>query len=494
MNAYITRKMETYHRARQALSRVQHYYQEKPREDHYNQGWNGWHWSQQSWHWRDNASVDQSSQRQTPADPNEPEEPEEDDQWYDAEAYSHGYDQPSSYQGSSTYNHQEDEHWKLHADELLPDFLQGWYLLVDSGLEVPERNLVQTALQENFSVMRVSQELRRQWPDDELRKRDQVAKQSGFWHDGSGDYENEDDFDDDSFAIDGLSEEGQILYGEATKEIQEAQAVMHQARRTLREARSRQHQLRLSRQYYKTPYQNRPQSGGYQDAKGGSQTALKCLRCGRGHRTTECPDRHAPSQRPPTSQGNHTDEAAPFVCFTEEAAMAESALVNLSGTMTTKDAVREGYGVIDGGATKTLGSIEAIQAVLDLNEKKHGTSRLNHVDTNNKPTFGFGNSSQDTCVSTASLEVSAGERPGVLQIHALDRGEGPILISVATLRKLKAVIDFDADLMVLRALDPCELIPLKRSASGHQLLPLTEDLFKDAIACKSQVPGLDAFC
>ena len=41
----------------------------------------------------------------------------------------------------------EDEHWKRDGQELLPDFLQGWYLLQDASLDGNERNMVQTALQ-----------------------------------------------------------------------------------------------------------------------------------------------------------------------------------------------------------------------------------------------------------------------------------------------------------------------------------------------------------
>jgi hypothetical protein len=56
-----------------------------------------------------------------------------------------------------------------------------------------------------------------------------------------------------------------------------------------------------------------------------------------------------------------------------------------------------------------------------------------------------------SCISTAQLKIKANEKPGTLQIHALNQGQGPILISIDTLRKLKAVIDFSEDLMVLRA-------------------------------------------
>ena len=116
------------------------------------------------------------------------------------------------------------------------------------------------------------------------------------------------------------------------------------------------------------------------------------------------------------------------------------------------------------------------------------------MDVANRPTFGFGNSSQNQCISTAQLKSKANDKAGILQIHALNQGQGPILISIDTLRKLKAVIDFSADLMVLRALDDQKMIPLERSAAGHQLLPLTEDLMAKAISCKSQVPSLRNFC
>ena len=182
-------------------------------------------------------------------------------------------------------------------------------------------------------------------------------------------------------------------------------------------------------------------------------------------------------------------EAAPFICFSDEAAVTAEA-----GTAkTTQAAVNAGCAVIDGGATKTLGSVKAIQAVMDINAKKYGNHRIQGVDTNNTPTFGFGNSSQDRCISTTQLQVAANEQPGLLQIHALDRGSGPILLSIQTLRSLKAIIDFEADLLVLRGLNDTKIIPLERSAAGHQLLPLTEDLFKNAKTCNRQVPSLRDF-
>ena len=96
---------------------------------------------------------------------------------------------------------------------------------------------------------------------------------------------------------------------------------------------------------------------------------------------------------------------------------------------------------------------------------KRGTSCIQGVDVSNRPQFGLGNGSKDRCISTTQLRVTANDKPGTLQIHALDRGSRPILLSIQTLLALKAVIDFDEDLLVLRGLDATKII-----ANLHSLL------------------------
>ena len=78
-------------------------------------------------------------------------------------------------------------------------------------------------------------------------------------------------------------------------------------------------------------------------------------------------------------------------------------------------------------------------------------------------------------------------------MHTLDRGEGPLPFSIEALRNLGAVIDFQADLAVLRPLDPTQVVQLGRSSTGHQLLPMTEDLFSKACKAAEPVPGLSAY-
>ena len=112
------------------------------------------------------------------------------------------------------------------------------------------------------------------------------------------------------------------------------------------------------------------------------------------------------------------------------------------------------------------------------------------MDLGDCPTFAFGNSSSDTCLSTVQMGITAEGKNGSLKIHALDKGEGPILLSIATLQNLKAVIDFSEDLVVFCALNPKKIIRTGRSATGHQLLPLTKDLYDGAIDATREVLSL----
>lgn len=180
------------------------------------------------------------------------------------------------------------------------------------------------------------------------------------------------------------------------------------------------------------------------------------------------------------------------MCFSELEMDKEKAYYQ--SNMTTQEAVNAGMGIIDGGATKTLGSVYAMEKLMAINREKHGQDGIMGVDPSNTPTFGFGNSSRDTCLSTTEVAIQAGDKPGVLQVHTLDKGTGPILASIHTLRQLGAIIDFSNDLAVFKKLDGKKIIPLAQSASGHQMLSLSDDLFKNAVVCQNDIPSLADHC
>lgn len=268
---------------------------------------------------------------------------------------------------------------------------------------------------------------------------------------------------------------------EAAHEEQEALVILQGARRTLREAREKQKFVKMSRQYYT---KTGPKGKGKSSGKAKDDSRMTCLRCGRtGHRVADCPD-------PPTGQGK-PDEHAPFVCYAEGTDAAEEALMTTAPT--TEDAVLRGMAVVDGGATKTVASVQAVESLMRVNQASKGHDGIRHVDRNNRPVFSFGNSSANQCLSTAQVAILAGGKDGTLNIHTISQGHGPILLSVATLRTLGAVIDFAEDLAAFRHLDASRIIQLQRSATGHQLIPLAQDLLHGAKATVQDVPSLKAF-
>ena len=489
MNDYIVRKTEVYSRAKQALARVRpHYARSSQRRgstyDWWNHRWSGWQTRGGTWGGQD-PSTDGEEEEEGYRTPRTQEEAP-DQNTEDAGSQRHEGDPWADYDGSQGNwsrsgwaTQTEDEWWMTDTDELLPDYLQGWYLLADANLDGPARNMVQTALRNNFSLSKVAQELRNQWPDEEIKKYDQGGKSSGFW---STELENEEEeepqanFTMSSLAQNGMNEEGLSLMVEAEEQAEEALALIHQAKKTLKEARAKQHQVKLSRKYYKVSTEKSQTKG-----------KITCFRCGGDHKVAQCPDRHAPKKE----QGNVTTEEAPFVCFSET---EEGMMVQGSGKLSTEEAIKQGYGIIDGGATKTLGSLHALEAIAEENLRKHKEDRVLEVNTRERPVFGFGNSSRDQCVSTAKMKIEAGPKSGVLTVHALDRGQGPVLLSIDTLRKLGAIIDFAEDLVVFRNLDDKKLIQAQQSQVGHQLLPLTENLYSNAVDSIGPIPSLRSFC
>ena len=103
--------------------------------------------------------------------------------------------------------------------ELIPQFLQGWFLLQDSGLSIQERNLVQTALRGNYELQNVAAELRAQWPDSELQKRDRQPRGHGYLGEVIEEDEDEEayavEYDPAELQNEGMTEEGLVIMDEA---------------------------------------------------------------------------------------------------------------------------------------------------------------------------------------------------------------------------------------------------------------------------------------
>ena len=525
MNSYITRKMDTYLRAKRGLSRV------TPSAAPYWKGSSG-QWGQSWSHsgsWPRNWGApgpDRPDPQTSPEERNEtfgtsyygtwprpggpgenrleteadrgPRDTTEGDAWSnwqgsdagDSRAWSWRWSEGSQWTWEDTWSGSSWCTDRASDAELLPEFVQGWYLLYDANLETKERNMIQTALRGDLSVAKVSQELRNQWTEAELKKYDQGRRQQGFLGDHMEDEEQLQD--GDIYALDEeMDPQEQILWSDLEQQAQTALAALHQNRQTLREARTKQYQLKMSRKFYPPSSRQAPKSlGGPRPLR--DDSGMTCLKCGKvGHRAAHCPTQETASHVGATGEPK---ESAPFICYAEETPEAEdTALVAQSGALSTQEAVQRGMGILDGGATRSLASVKALEAIQEINRRKHGTDKIVHVNLQERPEFGFGNSSTDRCCSTVDLEVSAAGSPGMLRIHALNKGQGPVLLSVDCLRRLGAVLDFEKDLVCFRKLSSNKVVRLERSQTGHQLLPLTEDLLEHAQETSQEVPSLEAF-
>ena len=168
-------------------------------------------------------------------------------------------------------------------------------LLADAALDSAERNIIATALNGDYSPARAAQELRNQFPETELRRKDQGRRSHAFVSmDDIYETENYDEHAD--YGEDNVGEEDQAMLAAAEEEAQQAMATMERARRTLKDARMRQHSVKMNRQYYRGNYQNRASGAGGSGRPSSSTGAsgssgpnsdanMICLGCGvKGHR------------------------------------------------------------------------------------------------------------------------------------------------------------------------------------------------------------------
>ncbi|CAE7735180.1 RE1, partial [Symbiodinium sp. CCMP2456] len=432
MGDYISRKCELYVRAQQAMDRVRPHHDQ--RSDTANAAAPTWSWqprqgrrlSTDSWMSGDAGTEaseqggDGGIQAAAPVSDAGTANTDAAETWRTWEWQSSWDSRGQSWNQWSGYNWYDNSsragYWpssvRTQLPELIPEFVQSWMLLQDAGLEPAERNTVMVATQGDMRLQRVAQELRNHFVDADLKKRDSHRRGQGFLGEAYLGLDEDDDGEDQgpeaAFNAEAeLNDEGLAMWGETEQEVQQAMAAMQTARRTLRGARERQKQVKQNRQYYRGSGSSSSQPSG----------PRLCLRCGQsGHKAAECmaPKPQAPIQK----------EMAPFICFAQdevEAAWAtQEAQANL---VTTAEAVSSGKAVIDCGATKSLGSVEALEHMMRLSQ--HG---VDAIDTGDAPVFGFGNSSEDRCVSTLHLRLAAGGRPGVIRIHALDKGSAPVLM------------------------------------------------------------------
>ena len=274
--------------------------------------------------------------------------------------------------------------------EILPDFVQGWYLFMDAGLDVMERNVLHAELKGTFGVREVEQVLRKHWSDHDLKRRD--AEKGRYMANVNVELTEEDtgcygEVEPEDLEAEGFSAEEIHAMMMEEEAAQRAMAAMMEAKKTLRDARARQHAVRMSRQFF--PPRPQMSGGGSREGAGGMwkqlsrpKTTVQCFRCGGPHKVAEC------KEKPKTEQSQVATESAPLVFASEHVDVSKNVSpsqqsvqsLSLHTTdpnsdlmerclLSTSEVVAQGKAVIDGGATRTIGSVTALSQVAELNEK-----------------------------------------------------------------------------------------------------------------------------
>lgn len=348
------------------------------------------------------------------------------------------------------------------ADRFLPDFVVAWMLLQRSGLDGTEKAAIIANLKNQFTTERVKEALKLNWSEEDLKRRDQF-RPSALVHDEIEEaYLNEDEalesppewFDDDN----------KQEFAHLNHEIETAlQAIQHH-RRTLRDAREKQTMMRRNRNFYppKGDYGRRPPPDN------------RCYRCGGNHKTALCPQK---PDSPPKKESGGGDVHFTFVTEPEATALSSGEAVPHGDILSLQSILEDGKAIIDGGATATVASADALDRIQELNRIKGSGNHL-EIFFDQKPSFRFGNNGRTTCLSTAKLDVPMNDQRGSMSVHVHEIPKQPVLLSIAALRKLGAVIDFQEDQCILKHVNPQRVIKLERAASGHQVFPLTDDVYR----------------
>ena len=147
----------------------------------------------------------------------------------------------------------------------------------------------------------------------------------------------------------------------------------------------------------------------------------------------------------------------------------QRAILAADGALTGQERLR--YAVLDTGATETVGSLDALQYVMDVRQSLFGNEVV-QVDPNKCKSFRFGNGESDSSKSYVLLPQMVGENYTSLGVYAMDVPDIPILIGIKTMERLGAIIDVSCRTIEFQWMFPGVKIHLKRGGNGHLLLDL----------------------
>ena len=371
------------------------------------------------------------------------------------------------------------EDWDRSNDIFIPEFLAGFLLLHRAGLDSQERGNVLAAIRGQFSTETVGRALREQWSDEDIQKRDRLKGNSALVAEGFQDELEALMADDDDLGPGDLDTESLEAYMAEQTKIDEAMAAIQTQKTTLKEARWKQKQLKLGRGFFPPKPFQRPS----QDSR--NSQGKRCFRCNGPHLMADCPQKN---QQAKVVQ----EESAEIAFVTGEVQVEEAGFLGEEcyEAMGTEKALEQCMGIIDSGATSSLGSAEALERIMEENLQHHGETKMD-IDVSRRPTFRFGNGQRKDCLSTVRVGIGAGTKAGSMEIHVHDTPGQPVLVSRKALKGLGAAIDFEAGLAIYKNVDKNQVVRLTEADNGHLPMPITGNILTGAMS--RQTPFVSLF-
>ncbi|CAK0843897.1 unnamed protein product [Prorocentrum cordatum] len=394
-------------------------------------------------------------------------------------------------------------------ETLIPSVMAGWLLLQRAGLNAQERAGVLSSAKNSLNLKNIEAALRDQWADVDLKEHDAHNKKRDIFPHKPGrgralgvfgededdqeeapdDYDPEDDYeayaefdwDEDELDLEGLDEEERAEAEEALAVIAGAKKDVKNQKRTLAQARAVVKDIKQSRGFF--------QKGKGKGKKGGKGQGGPCFICSGPHRKADCPknpeNRNKEQPRGRASQvgaltfsfanweanDDELEENDLEMAYTEFE--VEHALAGLADET-------EGCMVLDSGATKTFGSIVALEKIIEKQQQAGIDTSNVKVDVTDRPKFGFANGDAEQCSCRTNLPLQANGNLGSVSGYALNtKGDRyvPLLGSVDFLKRAGAIIDFETGIACFNNITKNKVAKLKRISTGHLCIDMTKDLY-----------------
>ncbi|CAK0831936.1 unnamed protein product, partial [Prorocentrum cordatum] len=348
--------------------------------------------------------------------------------------------------------------------EVLPSIVRGWYLLHRAGLDGGEIAAVIGSCRGDFTVESVESALRTQWPSDEnLKERD--CRKSKFIRQqvAAAAFNGEDaqtwNVDDDKESVmasavannvkeDGDDEGDDEAFATAMDEEEEAFAQFQASHKRLQVLIAQEHVQIVATAVSLEAVQEVQEVVSLDGDKFNGLVLMAAAMTDDGEEALN-------------NSVDLDDPEIKMACVVSRA-------------------TESGHGIIDSGATNTIGGIEAIE---NLNEilAKRGHPPM-EIDLNDRPVFKFGNGEVKRVLCKVKFSLLVGGTKVSIMVHAVEAPGIPILVSIETLNNLGAVIDFEASVGIFKRIDSTEMISFPRSRTGHLLIDLTCDLLGEELS------------